>query len=451
MDVKQLYRQYGKQMVITTDSRFCPEGSIFIALKGENFDGNRYAAQALEKGCRHAIVDNPDFYDAQDGRYLLVDDTLQAYKQLAREYRREFDIPMIGITGTNGKTTTKELIATVLKQKYRVMATEGNFNNDVGVPKTLMRLSDEYEIAVVEMGASHPGDIRTLVNTAEPTCGIITNVGLAHLQGFGSFEGVKRTKGELYDFFAQRKSLSPIFINAQDKDLMQMLEERMALDDNKIEPIYYSTERLDIQKPYVFGKAVEANPFLCVQWNTVDEHGNDGPKHSVRSQLIGQYNIHNILAAVAIGLHFGVDPDDMSTALEQYQPSNNRSQYVDTGRNHLIVDAYNANLSSMMASMDNFDTLMKADRKMVILGDMKELGTASTDAHQQIVDRLKQMDVQVWLVGEEFNKTQHGDDCRMFDNVEQVMAAVAEQPIDGYTILIKGSHSMRLDKLKDVF
>ena len=232
MDIKELYKIYQQHPVITTDSRDCPQGSIFIALKGESFNGNAFAGKALEQGCAYAVVDEPQVVDERlKDRYILVDDCLQTFKDLAREHRRQFDIPVIGITGTNGKTTTKELVAAVLSEEYNVMATQGNFNNDVGVPKTLFRLTDEHDIAVVEMGASHPGDIKTLVETAEPTCGLITNVGRAHLQGFGSFEGVKRTKGELYDFLRSRAEEGDpdqgfIFINADDPDLTQMANQR---------------------------------------------------------------------------------------------------------------------------------------------------------------------------------------------------------------------------------
>ena len=222
MDIKELYKLYQQHPQITTDSRDCPEGSIFLALKGESFNGNIFAESAIEKGCAYAIIDEPEY--KKDDRFILVDNCLQTFKDLAREHRRQFDIPIIGITGTNGKTTTKELIRAVLSECYNVMATEGNFNNDVGVPKTLFRLNKDHDIAVVEMGASHPGDIKTLVEAAEPNCGLITNVGRAHLQGFGSFEGVCKTKGELYDFLCAHEC--PVFVNRDNEHLMQMINER---------------------------------------------------------------------------------------------------------------------------------------------------------------------------------------------------------------------------------
>ena len=269
MDIKELYKLYQQHQCITTDSRDCPKGSIFLALKGESFNGNKFALQALEKGCSYAIVDeeldNLDKLDSLDNlaslekRIIKVDDSLQTFKDLAREHRRQFDIPVIGITGTNGKTTTKELIATVLSQKFNVLYTQGNFNNDVGVPKTLFRLTKEHEIAVIEMGASHPGDIKTLAETAEPTCGLITNVGRAHLQGFGSFEGVIKTKCELYDFLRSRKD-SLIFINADNEYLMNQISE-----DEDIWMSPYSTDP-ENQYSCISGEIIECNPFLKFRW-----------------------------------------------------------------------------------------------------------------------------------------------------------------------------------------
>ena len=271
MDIQQLYKLYQQHPCITTDSRDCPKGSIFLALKGETFDGNKFALQALEKGCAYAIVDDPNLFTSTvDNRLILVDDCLQTFKDLAREHRRQFDIPVIGITGTNGKTTTKELIAAVLSQQYNVLYTQGNFNNDVGVPKTLFRLTKEHEIAVIEMGASHPGDIKTLAETAEPTCGLITNVGRAHLQGFGSFEGVIKTKCELYDFLRTRQD-SLIFINADNDYLMDQIGED--------EDIWLSPYSTDIEKQYtcISGDIISCDPFLKFRWReplmTLEEEG----------------------------------------------------------------------------------------------------------------------------------------------------------------------------------
>ena len=438
MNIQELYAFYTQHPVVTTDSRDCPEGSIFIALKGESFDGNKFAVQALEKGCALAVVDDEQVYNEflaqplEGKRMILVPDSLQAFKDLAREHRRQFTIPVVGITGTNGKTTTKELVRTVLAQKYNVMATEGNFNNDVGVPKTLLRLSPEHEIAVVEMGASHPGDIKTLVETAEPTSGLITNVGKAHLLGFGSFEGVIKTKGELYDNLATRDD-SVIFVNADNEHLMGILPQG-------VETEKYTQHQQDAA---VVGEIVACDPFLRLRWKSEDEEW-----HEVATHLIGSYNLDNVLAAVTVGLHYCVDPDAISEAIAGYVPSNNRSQLTETGRNHLIVDAYNANPTSMAAAIDNF-SLMQVSPKMAILSDMRELGESSHQEHVAVVEKLKQCSFdEVWLVGSEFDAV----DCdyRKFADVEAVKTALTAQPVNGRYILIKGSNGIRLFQLPEL-
>ena len=413
MELSELYKLYQQHPLITTDSRDCPEGSIFFALKGESFDGNRFAKAALEKGCAYAVIDEREFAEEGNGRLILVDNVLTTFKELAREHRRRFDIPVIGITGTNGKTTTKELIAAVLGEKYNVMYTRGNFNNDVGVPKTLFSLRPEHEIAVVEMGASHPGDIKALVDYVEPTCGLITNVGRAHLQGFGSFEGVKRTKGELYDFLESHNGL--LFLNESNPDLMEMAAQR-----NFGRIISYGRD----EGGNVEGEVIDCSPFLNFRWRQ-HLHAGQIPANAyeVETHLIGAYNLDNMLAAIAVGLHFGVSPAQINHALGHYIPSNNRSQLETTEHNRLIVDAYNANPSSMAAAIDNFK-LMKAERKMAILGDMLELGAVSDEEHQKTVNALAAAGIkEVWLVGEEFGKTHTA--FRKFKNVDEVKAAIA--------------------------
>ncbi|RRD00826.1 UDP-N-acetylmuramoyl-tripeptide--D-alanyl-D-alanine ligase [Prevotella sp. OH937_COT-195] len=439
MDIKKIYEIYRKHPVITTDSRDCPEGSIFVALKGETFDGNRFAAVALSKGCSYAIIDNPE-YDT-DNRCLLVEDALQTFKDLAREHRRQFDIPVIGVTGTNGKTTTKELLAAVLAQQFNVHCTQGNFNNDVGVPKTLFQLRPEHEIAVVEMGASHPGDIKTLAETAEPTCGLVTNVGRAHLQGFGSFEGVKHTKGELYDYLIGKGQMRnddslPVFINADNADLMEMARER-----NIPCLIKYGKDTED--KVSVRGRVIGCAPFLHFSW-----HADGGGEHEVTTNMIGSYNIDNMLAAIAVGLYFGVPEDKICHALADYVPTNNRSQMTVTAHNRLIVDAYNANPSSMKAAIESLVD-MNVPSKMAILGDMMELGAASREEHQRVVDMLAARGVEdVWLVGEKFGDTE----CRFrkFRDIGEVRAEIAVNRPDGKCILIKGSNGMRLFTLPEL-
>ena len=420
--------------------------SIFLALKGESFNGNKFALQALEKGCSYAIVDEDlENLDKLDDRIIKVDDCLQTFKDLAREHRRQFDIPVIGITGTNGKTTTKELVAAVLSQKYNVLYTQGNFNNDVGVPKTLFRLTKEHEIAVIEMGASHPGDIKTLAETAEPTCGLITNVGKAHLQGFGSFEGVIKTKCELYDFLRTRED-GLIFINADNDYLVDQIG-----DEEEIWLSPYSTDP-ENQYTCISGEIIACDPFLKFRWReplmTLEEEGRSTKWHKVQTQLIGSYNIDNLLAAIAVGINFGVDRKKICAALEAYTPSNNRSQMTVTEKNHLVVDAYNANPTSMQAALDNFRR-MEVPHKMAILGQMGELGADSDAEHRQLVADLEASGFEeVWLVGDNFADIPCA--FRKFHDVEEVKTAIREQQPEGRYILIKGSNSNKLFQLPEL-
>ena len=368
-------------------------------------------------------------------------------RELARlKDERGYAPRIIGITGTNGKTTTKELIKAVLSEKYNVLATEGNFNNDVGVPKTLLRLTKEHEIAIIEMGASHPGDIKTLVETAEPTCGLITNVGRAHLQGFGSFEGVVKTKGELYDYLRTKED-GLVFINADNDYLVDMLT-----DDMWCTP--YSTDP-DNQYGCISGEVVSCDPLLKFRWRKplmeLEESGASQKWHKVQTNLIGSYNIDNLLAAIAVGINFGVDRKQIDHALENYVPTNNRSQLVETESNRLIVDAYNANPSSMMAALDNFHMVetKEGEEKMAILGDMRELGEASAEEHQKIVDLLAASGLEnIWLVGEEFGKTH--TDYRKFADVEAVKAELQQQKPQHKLILVKGSNGTKLYQLPEL-
>ena len=446
MDIKELYKLYQQHPCITTDSRDCPKDSIFLALKGESFDGNKFAEAALEKGCAYAIIDEPDVLEHLDNperlkqRFILVDDCLQTYKDLAREHRRQFDIPVIGITGTNGKTTTKELIRAVLSECYNVMATEGNFNNDVGVPKTLFRLNEDYDIAVVEMGASHPGDIKTLVETAEPTSGLITNVGRAHLLGFGSFEGVCKTKGELYDFLRDHEC--PVFVNRDNEHLMKMT--------NGLADIYYYGQS-DSNDILIHGEVVSCAPFLKFRWREQDhEAGYQSEWMEVQTHLIGAYNLDNMLAAITIGYVNNVPFEQINHALANYIPSNNRSQMTVTEHNHLVVDAYNANPTSMKAAIDNFK-LMEVPHKMAIIGKMGELGDVVEEEHQKVVDMLTAADFEeVWLVGDEFQDIPCN--FRKFKDVEEVKEALTanRQTLTGKYILIKGSNSNKLFQLPEL-
>ena len=428
MEISTLYNYFKECGKVTTDTRNCPEGSMFIALKGETFNGNVFAKQALEKGCRYAVVDEKEYADSEN--IFFVDNCLKTLQNLAREHRRQMGTRIIGITGTNGKTTTKELIATVLQKKYNVLYTQGNLNNHIGVPLTLLNLTKEHELAVVEMGANHPGEIRTLVNIAEPDCGLITNVGKAHLEGFGSFEGVVKTKSELYDYLRAKKDAF-IFLDKDNEVLCQ--------SSSGLENIGYGMEN---DAFYVSGKLHACAPFLAFEWK------HEGKFHDVQTHLIGAYNVKNALAAIAIGCRFGVPAEAICEALNNYIPSNNRSQLTETADNHLIVDAYNANPTSMMAALENF-RLMEVPHKVAVLGDMKELGEGSTEEHRQIVAFLKKCDFEkVILVGAEFWKV--NEDYEHFPQVDALKQMLAQDKPKGKFILIKGSNSMKLAQLKEI-
>lgn len=427
MKIEDLYRCFEQSTGITTDTRKCSEGMMFVALKGENFDGNSYAKSALDLGCAYVVIDNAAYADPTDKRIILVENSLRTLQLLARHHRRQLGLPIVGITGTNGKTTTKELVAAVLKQRYNVLYTQGNLNNHIGVPLTLLGLTREHEMAIVEMGANHPGDIKELVEIAEPDYGLITNVGMAHLQGFGSLEGVIRAKGELYDYLRTTEQRT-VFLNIDNIYLKEIVDGLTAVT-------YGQTA-----KPEVCGEIIACDPYLRFRWRKHEEVW-----HEVTTQLIGSYNVDNALCAIAVGFYFGVPEDAVSEALAGYVPQNNRSQLTRTNRNTLVVDAYNANPTSMRAALDNF-ARMDMPRKMAILGDMKELGEATAVAHQEVVDRLESCGFdEVWLVGEAFAQTIHTQ--RTFSDVEAVKIALQETMLEGCCILIKGSNSMKLASL----
>lgn len=432
MEIASLYHIFQQHPFVTTDSRNCPEGSIFFALKGASFNGNAFAEQALKIGCAYAVIDEPVYNDETDERLILVDDSLKTLQQLANYHRRQLGTRMIGVTGTNGKTTTKELISSVLSKKYNVLYTQGNLNNHIGVPLTLLRLTADHDIAVVEMGANHPGEINFLAHIAEPDYGVITNVGKAHLEGFGSFEGVIRAKGELYDYL-RTKPEGIVFIHHDNPYL-----NRMAQGLNLIR--YGKPDRQVVLSAN--GEVVECAPYLSFRWRAGNLKW-----HEVHTQLIGAYNLDNMLAAAAIGLYFGVPISHIDEALAGYVPQNNRSQWKNTAMNHLIVDAYNANPTSMMAALTNFRD-MRVVPKMVILGDMKELGTRSLEEHQKVVDFLQASSFEkVWLVGEQFADTRSS--FRTFSDVEEVKSAIFQHVPIGFFILIKGSNSMKLSQLSE--
>ena len=426
MSIIDLYDLFIHNPQITTDSRNCPKGSIFFALKGDKFDGNQYAGKALASGCVYAVIDNPDYYIGE--RTILVDNVLKTLQQLAHHHRKVLGLPIIGITGTNGKTTTKELLAAVLSTKFNLLYTEGNFNNHIGVPLTLLRLTHDHEMAVIEMGASHPGDIKELVDIVHPNYGIITNVGRAHLEGFGSFEGVIRTKGELYDYI--RRSKGKIFIKKENEYLQSIAK--------GIEQITYGNG----DDAFASGQVVSCDPFLVFNWKQ------QGKLHTVETPMIGSYNLDNVLAAVAVGRFFKIPAERISRAIAAYEPTNNRSQFKKTDNNELIIDAYNANPSSMKVALDNFIT-MPVQPKAIILGDMRELGPTSNELHAEVVEQIKkgQFD-KVFLCGEHFSKV--GKEFSPFATTEAMTEELRRQPLKGYHILIKGSHSMGLEKLVDI-
>ena len=429
MTVKEIYSIFQKCTGVTTDSRKCGPGLMFFALKGERFDGNEFVRGALEQGCPYAVMDNAGLYDAQDSRMILVDNVLSTLQQVAALHRRTLGTPVIGITGTNGKTTTKELTNAVMSTTYNVLCTQGNLNNSIGVPLTVLGLKPEHEYAIVEMGASHPGDIKELVEVSQPVFGLITNVGKAHLLGFGSFEGVKRTKGELYDWLREHDGTA--FVNRDNEHLQQMCKGLPLIEYGK--PGHDGL--------LVEGEVLECNPFVKFRWRSAK-----GDWHTVQTSLIGAYNVDNALAAITIGLKFGVKEQDASEAVANYKPQNNRSQLTETGRNSLVVDAYNANPTSMAAALENF-SMIKAQDKMLILGDMRELGEASDAEHRKIVEEIvKYGFTQVWLVGSEFAKAADGSGFRLFADVDEVNKALESEKIAGKTILIKGSNSIGLTK-----
>ena len=428
-----LYPIFLQHPIICTDSRVCPSGSIFFALKGENFNANSFALSALEKGCACAVVDDAAF--AIDDRFIFVDNVLESLQELATYHRIQTGTTIIGITGTNGKTTTKELIAAVLKEKFNILFTQGNLNNHIGVPLTLLQLKPEHQLAIIEMGANHPGEIRKLCQMARPDYGIITNVGKAHLEGFGSLEGVMKTKAELYESISATGQL--IFINSGNPLLEQMATDSgLKIQEKKLE---YSLELKDTQTAYR-AEITGCSPFLQIKC-TVKE----SDSFEIDTQLIGSYNAENVLAAVTIGSYFGVPNEQIKKGLENYLPQNNRSQLTVTEHNKLVVDTYNANPTSMQAAILNF-AQMEVEQKTLILGDMLELGDQSIEEHQNIVNLLQQNSFKnVLLVGRDFGKTQNP--FLNFENVSGLIDYINENPLKNNYILIKGSRVIKLEKV----
>ena len=449
MQIIEIYAKFKECGSVTTDTRTLKGGEMFFALKGENFDGNEYAMKALEAGARYAVVNADSAAAASaDPRLVVVEDTLKTLQELARWHRSMTfvdgkPLTVVALTGTNGKTTTKELIRAVLSTKYAVTATEGNLNNSIGVPLTLLKIDSKTQIAVVEMGASHPGDIKELVDIALPNYGLITNVGKAHLLGFGSFEGVMATKGELYDYL--RRTSDKVFLNVDNPYLCRMASERNLHSDPERPYSLVIPYGLDYQGFKVLPSDAE-HPFLRISIPCNSELAEES--HVIDTNLVGSYNADNVMAAIAVGQQFGISFEDAVKAVEAYVPSNNRSQMTRTERNVLIVDAYNANPTSMAAALDNLSSVV-ADRKVALLGDMLELGEDSEKLHAEVVARLTEMDLAlVCLVGGEFSKVfADSDSMHCFATSDALAEWLAANPVDGATVLIKGSRGTRMEKV----
>jgi len=431
METKELYKIFKESSKITTDSRNIIKNSIFFALKGTNFNGNKYASDAIEQGCSYAVIDENKY--VQNNRYILVDNVLESLQQLAHYHRQNLKIPIIAITGTNGKTTTKELIKAILSKKYNIIGTEGNLNNHIGVPLTLLSMNNSTEIGIVEMGANHMGEIKELCEIAEPDYGLITNIGKAHLEGFGSFEGVIKAKSELYEYLS--KNNKTIFVNIDNNIL-----NNISVKSNKIT---YGTNTLSVYQ----GEFIEANPFVKLNWKYKDTNLQNYRSNYVETQLIGKYNFENILASICIGKFYNVSDNDIKHAIEQYKPTNNRSQLIKSKFNTLLLDFYNANPTSMKEALSNFADI-KSENKIIILGDMFELGDESEKEHLKIINILKRNNFKdFFLIGNTFNKVSKNTKFKSFESTNDFINWVKNNRISDSYILIKGSRGMHLENI----
>jgi len=437
---EQLYQLYKKHPVISTDTRKITPGSIFFALKGEKFDANTFAEQAIASGAAYAVIDNPEHQKGD--QYLLVEDVLAALQDLARYHRRRLTIPVIGLTGTNGKTTTKELINAVLSQHFNTYATQGNLNNHIGVPLTILSINASHEVAVIEMGANHQKEIELLCTISQPSHGLITNVGKAHLEGFGGVEGVKKGKGELYDYLKASDGIA--FVNSDSADLMAMQHARSLKNVT-----FYGSIDLD---NLVSGQLIENSPYLTLQWT----NNATGKSYEVKSQLTGAYNLDNILAAICIGVYFKLSPEEVNAGISGYQPKNNRSQITQTATNTLICDYYNANPSSMAVAIENLGKI-EAKHKVLVLGDMFEMGQESAAEHAAIIKKAMgtPVDKRIFIGGEfAAQKSEVGSqrsEVIFYNIVEDAIRGLKANPIRNATVLIKGSRGMALERLVELF
>lgn len=423
-NLENIYNRFLKCKTVSIDSREIIKDSLFFSLKGTNFNGNHYAKEALEKGSKYAIVDEEKY--VEDDRFILVDNALLTLQRLAYFHRSKMNQTVIGITGSNGKTTTKELIHQVLCKKYNTLATKKNYNNHIGVPLTLLELNKNHEFAIIEMGANHTEEIKNLCQIADPDYGLITNIGKAHLEGFGSYEKVIQAKSELYDHICSKKGT--IFYN-KDNSLL----ERLTKERNCITYTYGSNESADCR-----GEIIKSVPYLEIKTDN----------HNIKTQITGKYNFENILASICIGKYFQVPLENISKAIGNYVPENNRSQILQTEKNELILDAYNANPTSMNAALENFHK-MNREQKAIILGDMFELGKYSKEEHQTIINKIKSLGFKyVYLVGTEFQKIKK-DNYLAFRNTDDLISYIEQHPIVNYSVLIKGSRGIALEKVAD--
>ncbi|SHG79211.1 UDP-N-acetylmuramoyl-tripeptide--D-alanyl-D-alanine ligase [Pedobacter caeni] len=426
--IDSLYQHFLNYPTICTDTRSITKDCLFFALKGENFDANSFAANALASGAAYAIIDNPDYLS--DDHCILVPDVLTALQDLARHHRSKLNIPVIGLTGSNGKTTTKELINAVLSEKYKTFATKGNLNNHIGVPLSLLSIKPDIEIAVIEMGANHQKEIELLCGIAQPTHGLISNIGMAHLDGFGGFEGVKKGKAELYAYLKANEGIA--FVNRSNPFLMEMMT---AAGLNNV--IYYGTEPGNT----VSGSLLKTDPFLELRWT--DKQGD----HQTSTNLTGSYNFENILAAISLAEFFDLSPDQINKGLSGYQPKNNRSQLTKTERNTVICDFYNANPSSMTAALANINTL-SASRKVAIIGDMFELGKESPEQHRLIVSEAEKTNVETLIfIGKDFYEAKKQHRGHFFHTPAEAQAFLEKELLSDSLILLKGSRGMALERL----
>lgn len=422
--LEKIYQYYSEKYLVSTDSRKIEKGCVFVALKGEHFDGNDFAYQVAEENVATCVIADRKNLPHHE-RLFIVEDSLTTLQELAKLHREKCNIPIIGITGTNGKTTTKELVASVLSKKFNLIYTQGNFNNHLGLPLTILRIKPDTEMAVVEMGANHQNEIAHLCTIAKPDFGIITNIGKAHLEGFGSFEGVVKTKNELYDFIRSKKG--SLFVN-YDNDLL------MNLSKNIDSQTYGKDNNANIK-----ADIISSNPYLCINWDDTE----------IKTNLVGDYNFENVMAAISVGQYFNVEKELIIEALENYTPTNNRSQFIKSDKNEIVMDAYNANPVSMSHAIKNFRNI-SSENALLILGDMRELGNDSEKEHKTIINLINELHFDnVMLVGQEFKKASDNK-FLSFINVDDLINYINQNKISGKKILIKGSNSIHLKKIINI-